>query len=581
MTPLSLSLGRLPLIGLCLLVAVYLPCVLYVHFRGRVRHAWPRQLTDHSTFLAPYNAFVTLFSAVPRRAVLDPAMLPELAALTSHWREIREEALSLHDAGGIRSAPGLDDLAFNTFFKRGWTRFYVKWYGHVLPSAVRACPRTSAWVAAIPAINAALFAYLPPHSRLGKHRDPFAGSLRYHLGLVTPSGDGCRLYVDGQPHVWRAGEAFLFDETYVHGARNDADEGRLILFCDVARPLRTRGARWLNRFVTRRLMPHTAARNEPGDPLGVLNRASAPVFRAREALERFKKRHRVVHRAVKYGAMAAVGLALLGLALAAAGCAGRRLVPRVAACSSLRPAAAAVEPPRETRSDPGGEDPAARRARRRFELYAGAGLGPSFAQNQDLKVKRFAADKTLIDDLFSKDVDTSLALLGDVQAGVWVAEGPLRNWGFETQLFHWTTRAAADALAPRAGHPSTGTPPPFDSVFERRYALLGCFERRFPLGESPGRFAFVGAGAGVVHTVVEHGPKDWAPGAEVFAGLCLPLSERFRVRFDLRWITTHDADSKGTSQSFRVDTSGRPTWPRSPHFDTRFVAPTVSLEFTF
>ena len=39
----------------------------YVHYRGKVRHTFFRQLTDHSTLLAPYNALMYLFSAVPNR----------------------------------------------------------------------------------------------------------------------------------------------------------------------------------------------------------------------------------------------------------------------------------------------------------------------------------------------------------------------------------------------------------------------------------------------------------------------------------------------------------------------------------
>ncbi|MGH6634584.1 MAG: aspartyl/asparaginyl beta-hydroxylase domain-containing protein, partial [Gammaproteobacteria bacterium] len=54
-------------------------------------------------------------------------------------------------------------------------------------------------------------------------------SLRYHLGLVTPSSDDCFINVDGVPYSWRDGEAFLFDETYLHYARNDSDQYRLIL----------------------------------------------------------------------------------------------------------------------------------------------------------------------------------------------------------------------------------------------------------------------------------------------------------------------------------------------------------------
>src|SRR5689334_24353903 len=35
---------------------------------------------------------------------------------------------------------------------------------------------------------------LPPGGKLVQHRDPYAGSLRYHLGLVTPKSPGeCRI----------------------------------------------------------------------------------------------------------------------------------------------------------------------------------------------------------------------------------------------------------------------------------------------------------------------------------------------------------------------------------------------------
>ena len=59
-SPLSIGV-RLAIFGLLLSSA------LFVHYRGRVRLKFLRQLTDHSTFTAPYNALVYLFSAVPNR----------------------------------------------------------------------------------------------------------------------------------------------------------------------------------------------------------------------------------------------------------------------------------------------------------------------------------------------------------------------------------------------------------------------------------------------------------------------------------------------------------------------------------
>lgn len=49
-----------------------------------------------------------------------------------------------------------------------------------------------------PSVKATMFAVLKAHSVLDEHRDPFAGSQRYHLSLVTPNSDDCRIVVDGQ-----------------------------------------------------------------------------------------------------------------------------------------------------------------------------------------------------------------------------------------------------------------------------------------------------------------------------------------------------------------------------------------------
>src|SRR5690606_341437 len=115
----------------------------------------------------------------------DVREFPELAPLQQNWRMIRDEALRLFDEGYIRAASGYNDLGFNSFFRRGWKRFYLKWYGEFLPSAQALCPQTTQMLSKIGSVNAAMFALLPPGSRLTKHRDPFAGSLRYHLGLST------------------------------------------------------------------------------------------------------------------------------------------------------------------------------------------------------------------------------------------------------------------------------------------------------------------------------------------------------------------------------------------------------------
>jgi beta-hydroxylase len=169
-----------------------------------------------------------------------------------------------------------------------------------------------ALVNAIPTVKAAMFALLPPGSRLNPHRDPFAGSLRYHLGLVTPNSPDCRILVDGEELVWRDGEDFMFDETFVHWAENRTEHTRVILFCDIERPLRTPLMRAINRAVSRFMGQATATENVPGEPVGAINRLYARLNRFNGVLGRWKRVRPRTFRTVKYVLIVAV-LALIFL----------------------------------------------------------------------------------------------------------------------------------------------------------------------------------------------------------------------------------------------------------------------------
>ena len=271
------------------LVVLYVLSVLIVHLRGRARLRFGRQLLDHSGFFAPYNVFMYAFSAVPAKPYLDRRAFGHLDPLRDQWQAIREEALHLFDEGYIRAAEKHNDASFASFFKEGWKRFYLTWYGEPLASAHTLCPNTVALLEKIPQVKAAMFALLPPGAKLNPHRDPFAGSLRYHLGLVTPNSDACRIFVDGEEYSWRDGEDVVFDETYVHWAENRTDQTRVILFCDVERPLRTPLLRGLNRVVSRVLGKATASQNVASEEVGAVNRLYAFAHRMGEAKKRFKR----------------------------------------------------------------------------------------------------------------------------------------------------------------------------------------------------------------------------------------------------------------------------------------------------
>ncbi len=279
--------------GSLIALLLFIVSAVYVHHRGVVRHKFGRQLSDHSTIMAPVNCFMYLFSGVSNKPYLPVDSVPELQLLRDNWEAIRDEGLALQGAGNIKRSEQLDDIGFNSFFKTGWTRFYLKWYKKSFPSAQEHCPQTLALVNRCPSIKAAMFVVLPPDAKLVKHRDPYAGSLRYHLGLQTPNDKRCFLDVDGQQYYWRDGEAVLFDETYIHYAHNQSEENRLILFCDIERPMNNVVAQYINKLFGRIVLAAASSRNEATESPGLLNQAFHYLYQVRllgKRLKRFNKR---------------------------------------------------------------------------------------------------------------------------------------------------------------------------------------------------------------------------------------------------------------------------------------------------
>ncbi|WP_406663939.1 aspartyl/asparaginyl beta-hydroxylase domain-containing protein [Gallaecimonas sp. GXIMD1310] len=282
---------------------VFVLCGIYVQNRGVVQHGkLLRKITDHANLLAPINCVFYLFSSIKNTPFVDVKNFPELRVIDENWEMIRDEALSLNAAAQIKASDDLDDLGFNSFFRTGWKRFYLKWYGGTnLKSAQQLCPKTVELLSTIPSVKAAVFTMLPPGSRLGEHRDPYAGSLRYHLGLVTPNSEECNIVVDGQKYCWKDGESVIFDETYIHHAENNTNENRIILFLDIKRPVRFVIIDWFNEILSYTLMAASATKNMKGDKVGVINKAFHYVFKIRNWVRKLKGINKPLYNFIQYG----------------------------------------------------------------------------------------------------------------------------------------------------------------------------------------------------------------------------------------------------------------------------------------
>jgi len=276
-------------------------CAYYVQTRGKVRHKkLTRRISGHASILSPVNCLFYLFSKVKTTAYIDTREFPELDVLSESWELIRDEALHLNQSQEIKASDSLNDIGFNSFFKTGWKRFYLKWYGSSLKSAENLCPKTVELLDAIPSVKAGMFAMLPPGSKLNAHSDPYAGSLRYHLGLITPNSDQCYINVDGEDYSWRDGEAVMFDETYIHYAENTTEMNRIVLFLDIKRPVTFFLVDWFNTLFSRLIMAATASKNTEGDKVGGINKLFYGFYQIRKVGKWIKSKSKPAYYLIQY-----------------------------------------------------------------------------------------------------------------------------------------------------------------------------------------------------------------------------------------------------------------------------------------
>lgn len=311
------SLIMLALVAFCLGSMAYVYAIRgtarYDGVSEYIRKGWP--------IFTPFNCLLYLFTK--RRArppIMNMAQFPELAELQDNWQTIRDEAMALMSDGGFDSISDPSqasyyDIGFRTFYKYGWTKYYLTWYGYTHESAAISCPKTVELLKKIPSVNGAMFSMLPPGGQLTRHLDPVACSLRYHLGLNTPNDDRCYISIDGQPYSWRDGEPLLFDVTFLHFAHNDSDRPRLILMCDIERPMSWFG-RMLN-YPYKWLMRATVVPNTDQDQRGFANRVFSGLVPILERSKKLKETNLVVYKALKYTVNTILLLLVAGLVWAA------------------------------------------------------------------------------------------------------------------------------------------------------------------------------------------------------------------------------------------------------------------------
>ncbi len=304
---------------LVFIVAFVIGSLIYVFkFRGQarfenlseyLRKGWP--------IFAPFNCLLYLFTEKRARLpIMDVEKFPELKDIQNNWKTIQKEVEELYKNGYFEMTKkptenSYYDIGFRTFYKYGWSKFYLKWYGYTHESAKKLAPETVKILERSKMVNGAMFSILPVGSQLTRHLDPVACSLRYHLGLSTPNKDECFINIDDKMYSWRDGQALLFDETYLHYAKNNSDRYRLILMCDVERPMNFLG-KFIN-FLYKGLMSLTVVPNMAGDKHGLVNRIFSSLSPILQKTKTLKQTNRPLYLTIKYSVNTTLILLLFGV----------------------------------------------------------------------------------------------------------------------------------------------------------------------------------------------------------------------------------------------------------------------------
>jgi aspartate beta-hydroxylase len=175
-------------------------------------------------------------------AILDAdADFPNAARFVAAWQAIRDEALALRVEKVPRFhelMPEQADISANDGLD--WRMFILKAYDVEVPENIVRLPTLRRLLTECPEVKSATISFLAPHKHIPRHRGPFRGIMRFHLGLQIPKEPGGRpatiMMIDDREHRIADGECLLWDDTYPHEVMNNSDQPRVALLLDVWRP---------------------------------------------------------------------------------------------------------------------------------------------------------------------------------------------------------------------------------------------------------------------------------------------------------------------------------------------------------
>src|SRR5580658_1311415 len=184
----------------------------------------------------------------------DYAGLAELEAAHAEVRReceallaLRHRMVDVENMAGKYTSGGIHAIA--------WKAFMFKSFRFIDENCARA-PRTAELLRDIPGLYTAFFSVLEGGQYITPHWGYWKGFLRYHLGVIIPNNNedqsswlrvnpsaadnatrDVTLIERGEKYYWKEGKGVMFDDTFLHDAKNATSDVRVILWLDIRRKM--------------------------------------------------------------------------------------------------------------------------------------------------------------------------------------------------------------------------------------------------------------------------------------------------------------------------------------------------------
>ena len=160
--------------------------------------------------------------------------------LEDNWMVIRKELEKVLER--VDELPNFQDISkrqSRIANDNRWKTYFFYAFGFKATKNCEKCPETTKLLEQIPGMKVAFFSILAPGKHIPKHRGKLKTLIRYHLGLIVPEPkENCKIQIADQVRYWEEGKSLIFDDTFYHEVWNNTDGYRVVLFLDIARPLK-------------------------------------------------------------------------------------------------------------------------------------------------------------------------------------------------------------------------------------------------------------------------------------------------------------------------------------------------------